>query len=295
VASIRAFVGHSFNGEDSGTVEAFLKYFEQLASSGIDFTWDHAERAEPKELAEKVLALLEDKNVFIGICTKNEIVLDYGAIKKSIWSPRRLTFSTGSTEWKTSDWVIQEVGLARGRGMSLVLLLENGVRRPGGLQGNVEYISFDRSAPEKSFGKIVEMITAISKTSSGAASAVKLPSPAPTAAEALSLPKPAVETEEQNPEWSPKPHWDRFLFEFAFYRFIKLGEIDRANSISDAYLATGEGQQAEEASSWEAYKEFTKIRLGKNGSVSSLARLAEENPQNSRVLTYFARVADGNQ
>ena len=33
--------------------------------------------------------------------------------------------------WKTSDWVIQEIGLATGRGLELILLVEDGVRRPG--------------------------------------------------------------------------------------------------------------------------------------------------------------------
>jgi len=62
---------------------------------------------------------------------------------------------------KTSDWIIQEIGLAVGLNMDLILLLENGVREPGGLQGNIEYIPFNREAPEKSFNKILEMIKSI--------------------------------------------------------------------------------------------------------------------------------------
>ena len=61
--------------------------------------------------------------------------------------------------WKTSDWIIQEIGLAIGRGCKVILLVESGVRHPGGLQGSLEYIEFDRSAPEKAFKKLLQMIS----------------------------------------------------------------------------------------------------------------------------------------
>ena len=64
--------------------------------------------------------------------------------------------------WKTSDWIIQEIGLAKGRDLPLVLLVERDVRPPGELQGDVEYIPFDRENPERAFGKILEMIRGLS-------------------------------------------------------------------------------------------------------------------------------------
>ena len=45
--------------------------------------------------------------------------------------------------------------------MALILLVEDDVRTPGGLQGDLEYIQFSRQSPEKSFGKILEMIKAL--------------------------------------------------------------------------------------------------------------------------------------
>lgn len=67
---INAFIGHSFSPEDKDVVRAFLDFFEEIKNMGIGFNWEHAEAAETKELAEKVLRVIEDKNLFIGICTR---------------------------------------------------------------------------------------------------------------------------------------------------------------------------------------------------------------------------------
>ena len=52
---IRAFVGHSFTEDDSEVVTKFLKYFEGLSQLHPQFSWTHAENAEPKILTEKVM------------------------------------------------------------------------------------------------------------------------------------------------------------------------------------------------------------------------------------------------
>jgi hypothetical protein len=72
---VRAFVGHSFAGEDAELVQKFLRYFDQLQRLEIGFFWQNAEPAEPKVLADKVIALMSDKNTFIGICTAKERVI----------------------------------------------------------------------------------------------------------------------------------------------------------------------------------------------------------------------------
>ncbi len=132
MAEIRAFVGHSFTEDDAEVVGKFLTYFDQLSKSEINFSWDHAEAAEPKVLAQKVMALLSDKNVFIGICTKKERVISPDSLTKSFFHPNRLMAQKGEFFWKTSDWIIQEIGLAKGENLDLILLMENGVRNPGG-------------------------------------------------------------------------------------------------------------------------------------------------------------------
>ena len=92
MSEIRAFVGHSFTSDDADVVRKFLTYFEQLSNSAIGFSWDHAEEAEPRVLADKVRALFANKNVFIGICTKKEYVIAPTALKKVRFAKHFIVF-----------------------------------------------------------------------------------------------------------------------------------------------------------------------------------------------------------
>ena len=82
MAELRAFVGHSFLKSDESVVRAFLDHFRTLEKAGVDFTWDHAEEAEAVPLSNKVLAKVEGKNVFIGICTKKECAIEDSKLKR---------------------------------------------------------------------------------------------------------------------------------------------------------------------------------------------------------------------
>ena len=72
--TIRAFVGHSFTKEDANVVDVILKYLTSISKIYPKFSWQHAEDPEPNVVDKKVLSLFDDKNLFIGICTKKELV-----------------------------------------------------------------------------------------------------------------------------------------------------------------------------------------------------------------------------
>lgn len=137
MSQLKAFVGHSFTSEDEEVVRAFLKFFDNIKGVVSGFSWEHAEPAEPKVLADKVLRLIKDKNLFIGICTNKEAAIEPDRLKRGVFQKKVLKGDKAQFSSKTSDWIIQEIGLAIGRGMDLILLVENGVRQPGGLQGNL--------------------------------------------------------------------------------------------------------------------------------------------------------------
>lgn len=120
---LRAFVGHSFTDDDAEVIRKFLKYLDQLAELHPTFSWQHAEPAEPRVLAEKVMSLLAGKNLFIGICTKNERVISPTALIPSRFPGKRLKAREEDFDWKTSDWIIQEIGLALGLGLDVMLSL----------------------------------------------------------------------------------------------------------------------------------------------------------------------------
>jgi hypothetical protein len=109
---IKAFVGHSFNEADKELVRTFLDHFRALSKANAGFTWDHAEEAEAAPLSEKVLAKIQDKNVFIGVCTRSEYAIAHAALKPAPFSKTTLKTTVNDAHWKTSDWMIQEIGLA---------------------------------------------------------------------------------------------------------------------------------------------------------------------------------------
>src|SRR5262249_50777338 len=142
--------------------------------------------------------------------------------------------------WKASDWVIQEIGLAIGKNLKLILLLEDGLQKPGGLQGDLEYISFDPQFPERCFGKIVEMINALSP---------RLPSSVSPTTDARSPPI-ASESEEpplpkEDDWWVPKPQWGRRRYELALFQAIEIGRDDYTDAISEAYLNSDHARKAD--------------------------------------------------
>lgn len=278
--ALKAFIGHSFTADDEGLVREFLKFFDQIKEMNIGFSWEHAESAEPKDLADKVLRLIEDKNLFIGICTIKEAAITPQKLSPTMWG-KNLKASADYFEMKTSDWIIQETGLAIGRGMDLILLVENGVRRPGGLQGNKEYIPFDRNSPEKSFGKVLEMIQSLNskaKLVTGVEAEIRTSPPETTKAEAG-----------HEKDWlKPEPHWDRSDYEFALFHAILLEDKDSERAINKAYLEA-EGRAVEKRESWEAYNELALLQLGRGGKLTRLDQMAEEHPASPEILQYRAK------
>jgi len=279
---INAFIGHSFSPEDKDVVRAFLDFFEEIKNMGIGFNWEHAEAAETKELAEKVLRVIEDKNLFIGICTRKEKAISADMLKPTWWFSTDLKAPSTSFLWKTSDWILQEIGLALGRSMDLMLLVEEGVRRPGGFQGNREYITFNRQAPERSYKQILETVRSL------------IPKPVGTQGVTLETVKaqdePAPAHEDEGSDWlEPKPSWDKGDFRLALSHMVMVGDLDGENKISDAYLSTPDGQQEHNKLTWAAGREYLKIRFGKGGSLTKLEAMSRNNSNNSRLQYYLAR------
>jgi tetratricopeptide (TPR) repeat protein len=276
---VKAFVGHSFTDDDKTTVGHFTDFFESLAKVNTSFSWTHARVAEPKQLAQKVLALCEDRNLFIGICTKKELVTSdeptplFG----------RLISKPNSFEWKTSDWIIQEIGLAVSRRMDLILLIEKGVRPPGGLQGNIEYIEFTRNAPEKAFTRITEMVTAalgVTVTASSANLAATVTAP-PVEAEAPSS---------NGSDIVPTAEWDDDDFEFAQFRCILRGAD--TEPMKEAYLKLpGEPREMRE-NVWAARKDSIRLSLGKGGDLDNLRKLMVDHPSSGTIKDLYGRALE---
>jgi tetratricopeptide (TPR) repeat protein len=279
---IQAFVGHSFTEDDEIVVGKFLRYLDQISELHPNFTWVHAKPAEPRIVDAKVLSLLDSKNLFIAICTKKERVITESALKSIPFS--RLIAKEEDFGWKTSDWIIQEIGLAIGRRLNVIILVEQGLRTPGSLQGNLERIEFEREAPEKAFGKLLEMISALSpKATKGALGEPESQSSRPEERNAEQVP--------EGDNWATsKPGWKRQDYEIAFMYSVVIGDAEKAQSISDQYLATELGAQGQNPTTWNAFKIYIDLVFGKSGSLSCLTKLANENPGVWEISDYLARV-----
>ena len=278
---LKAFVGHSFLKEDEEVVRAFLDFFNHVKEMGIGFDWENAKPAEPKTLAEKVKELTREKNVFIGICTKRECVVEPNKLEKAKFRKGTLKMRPQDLVWKTSDWLIQEIGLCIGRDMAPILLVEEGLRQPGGLQGDLEYIPFDRNSPEKCFNKILEMITAL------ITKLVAQTAPAESVQKAEKEEKPE---KEETLDWlDPKEEWTRRHFEIALMRAIVMENGDAEQKIYQAYLSSPAGQKEETRNGWEAAREYIKLLMDKDGTFWNLQGMAQRFPNNSEVQYYLGQ------
>lgn len=278
MSRLKAFIGHSFTEDDDVVIRAFLKFFDQIKNMKIGFSWDHAEPAEPKELAEKVLRLIEGKNLFIGICTRKEAAIQSNNLRRGTLRKKILRAEEMNFTFKTSDWIIQEIGLAKGRDMDIILLLEDGVRQPGGLQGNLEYITFERSWPEKSFGKILEMIQSLLPKAR-----VSMAEPAEVLV--ASEEKGGSEKQESTVMLQHRDDWNRQQYEFALMHAVASDDHESERKIEENYLASRERANSENTESWEAFHEYIRIIFGKGGQLTKLEEIAKKYPANVEVLT----------
>ena len=119
VREATAFVGHSFAEEDEQLIEQIKQFLSKL---GVKC--DSGKKAEPKGISDKVRQRIQAAELFVGIFTRRQLQQD------------------GS--FSTSAWTIEEKATALAAGKRLLLFIENGVREFGGLQGDYEYIPFDR-------------------------------------------------------------------------------------------------------------------------------------------------------
>lgn len=234
MAEIRAFVGHSFTDDDEDIVRKFRDHFDHVRGLGIGFSWEHAEPARSEPIAEQVMSLMSGKDVFIGICTRKELVVRSSTLKKMFLYRKFLGAKESEFQWKASDWILQEIGLARGNGLRLILLLEQDVRDPGGLRGDIEYIRFDRKSPEKSFDRITDMIKSVSPKSPGASATISDTKSSPVEEE-------EPETPEEDIWTTPKPEWARNSYEFAFWQMAWRKDESGAAKIDKAYREAPRG------------------------------------------------------
>ena len=275
MVEINAFVAHSFSIDDKELIGIFVEHFDSLASSLPGFRWDHAQPAEPVSVSGKVLTKIEGKNVFIGICTRNEYVVSPKTVFRI---PFVKLIGLNEIRWKTSDWIIQEIGLAVGRGMMVIIFLEDGVRKPGGLFGDIEYISFSRRNPHASLDKLLQMLgTFMPKTVVTSTADAK-----------SSTSDKAKETEEPDKNLAPQPDWDQAGYDRAAAHAIVLKRDAGVFDAIDAAYKASPFSKGIALTIWEARIEFLRMLGDQKSDFEKIKKAARDNPANSQLLFFMA-------
>ena len=278
MAEIKAFVAHSFRAEDKELVQVFIDYFNTLAGLLPEFSWDHAQQAEPTSVSSKVLAKIAGKTVFIGICGKSErVMLSDASFRLPFLNLVR--FKAADAQWKTSDWIIQEIGLAVGRQMKVIIFLEDDVREPGGLFGDIEYIRFARANPHASFDKLLQMLGALTPRSAADVIAVE--------ARPVTANKPKDEDENIS-SLEPQLSWDQSDYDqAAFTAIVAREDVDVMSKIDAAYRDSPLSKGGALAV-WEARNEWLRMLGDQKGDFDKIKSAVNEDPHNTTLLTYLA-------
>jgi tetratricopeptide (TPR) repeat protein len=281
---IKAFVGHSFTENDAKVVRAILNCLDRVAELHPRFSWKNAEHPEPSLVDHKVLALFADKNLFIGICTRKEKVIAPDALAQPWYNKEKRIANDDDFQWKTSDWVIQEIGLAIGRGLQIIILLEEGVRIPGALQGNLEFITFNRNAPEKCFDKLLGMLAALTPAHSGSALTEQEIKPPEHANSDL-----IAQSDKGIAPTIPQANWEQKDYELGVMRAIASKDADTEKHLTDSYFASKFGTSSSSRNEWAAWKEYVRLIFGAGGKLERLSALANDTNASSRILNLNAR------
>lgn len=281
---IKAFVGHSFTDDDASVVNKFIEYLRQISKIHPNFSWEHATEPEPTGVTEKVIKLFENKNLFIAICTKKEFVIEPSLLDVAFLRSDKRIAKFDHFKWKVSDWIIQEIGLSIGRNMKIILLLEDGVRPPGALQRDLEYIVFERAAPEKSFTKLLGMISKLISPEPGAKTVLQ--EDTDSGGGTAETQKKTEESVEINKTSTSSKHFDDFAYELMMSIFHK--DKDAINEVNDKYLATLNEHDENAKLYWKAYKENLHITFGQGGDITILKDISQKLEDNFEVTKWLA-------
>ncbi len=153
---MKAFIGCSFDDDDEQFINQIVKIIKSNDIECVD-----AKPVENETVDEKIRRLIKECEIFVGIFTCNEIICQTKKDKKWFCKPKiKATYTT-------SNWVIQESGFALGINKHLILLKEDGVCELPKLQGNLEYITFNKGSLDDTLLKLNQVINDIKRKATG--------------------------------------------------------------------------------------------------------------------------------
>lgn len=269
---LKAFVGHSFDDEDEKVIRCFTDFFNSLKDT-VGLEWDHAQKAELKELSKKIREKMEGKNLFIGIFTRKDYRVEPDKLSKALWGKRKCA-SDQDLVFGTSDWIIQESGYALAKNMIPLFLIEHGVKFNAGLQGHFEFVEFQRDKPEACFIKLNEIIGDFAKQ-------MKPPVPEQTATIDTDIKKEKEKVEEPEEEKAPtESSYDSYLKQVADIRnaISRDRDLPKAKRLLQEFL---QSEDDETKNYWWTKFYVWKIQAGYSDSLQELEEFSKDNQSDS--------------
>jgi len=136
-----AFLAHSFAENDTDVVATIKKALRAAGWSVVT-----GEAAAPQSVSDKVRARIATAHLFVALFTRRHKI--------------------GAGCWTTTPWVIEEKAYSLGTDprRPIVLLVEHGIPTPGetgGLNGDLEFIQFDRCRLDIAVGSLRAMLHSV--------------------------------------------------------------------------------------------------------------------------------------
>jgi len=262
---VKAFVGHSFDNNDAEVVRKIIKHIESL-----NIKWETGEKPQYSGVAEKVKNKIMHNEIFVGIFTcDKKILLENGQSNKE-------------GLYTTSNWVIQESGFAIAKKKKLIFLVEEGIYKFPELQGDQEYIKFNRVSLDQAFTELNHIINSMKeKITIGISSGIE-ESLENTKKPELELPKEKIQKLNQEKGQEKKAEGLKKLFD----AIIKKEDYKEAQKIYNEELK--KYLEGDEREMWWPFVLRFSIKLGDPEAFSKLQVLANENRNNFGVVKQLA-------
>lgn len=262
---MKAFVGHSFDDKDAEVVRKIIKHIESL-----DIKCETGEKPQYSGVAEKVKNKIIHNEIFVGIFTRDKkILLENGQSNKE-------------GLYTTSNWVIQESGFAIAKNKKLIFLVEQGIYKFPELQGDQEYIKFNRTSLDQAFTELNNMIISMKeKITIGISSGIE-ESLENTKKPELELPKEKIQKLNQEKGQEKKAEGLKKLFD----AIIKKEDYKEAQKIYSEELK--KYLEGDEIVKWWAFVLRFSIAFGDSEAFRKLQVLANENKNNFGVVEQLA-------
>jgi hypothetical protein len=134
-----AFIGQSFADNDAKVNESVRRF---LIAYGL--TVATGEKPSADTVSAKVKMRIDAADMFVGIFTRRDKL-------------------AARNEWAPSAWVVDEKAYALAKDKRLILLKEKGVNSVGGLQGDYEYLEFERTDLADLLVRLLEVLRGLEK------------------------------------------------------------------------------------------------------------------------------------